>query len=90
MGVYDKAHNEYLQILVTQGIFALICWLIIYLLIVKDGLIRFFKDKKTYLLIPVVGYLIQAFFNISVIEVAPMFYMALGLCINKDNAKLLK
>ena len=48
------------------------------------------KDKKTYLLIPVVGYLIQAFFNISVIEVAPMFYMALGLCINKDNAKLLK
>ena len=90
MGIYDKAHNEYLQILVTQGIFALICWLIIYLLIVKDGLIRFFKDKKTYLLIPVVGYLIQAFFNISVIEVAPMFYMALGLCINKDNAKLLK
>ena len=51
---------------------------------------KFFKDKKTYLLIPVVGYLIQAFFNISVIEVAPMFYMALGLCINKDNAKILK
>ena len=42
------------------------------------------------LLLLFIGYCIQAFFNISVIEVAPMFYMALGLCINKDNAKILK
>ena len=88
--VYDKAHNEYLQILVTQGIFALLCWLAIYLLIVNEGLIYFFKENKTYLLLPVIGYLIQAFFNISVIEVAPIFYVALGLCINRKNAKLIK
>lgn len=87
--IYDKAHNEYLQILVTQGIFALICWLLIYLLIVNEGLIYFFKENKTYLLLPVLGYLIQAFFNISVIEVAPIFYIALGLCINRKNVKII-
>ena len=87
--IYDKAHNEYLQILVTQGIFALICWLIIYLLIVNEGMIYFFKENKTYLLLPVVGYLIQAFFNISVIEVAPVFYITLGFCINRKNGKIL-
>lgn len=85
--VYDKAHNEYLQILITQGIFALLCWLGIYLLIVNEGLIYFFKENKTYLLLPVIGYLIQANFNISVIEVAPIFYIALGLCINRNNIK---
>lgn len=86
---YDKAHNEYLQILVTQGIFALLCWLGIHLLIVNDGLIRVFKENKTYLLIPIVGYIIQSFFNISVIDVAPIFYIALGLCINRKKGKLL-
>jgi len=82
---YDKAHNEYLQILITQGIFSLLCYLSLYFIIVMDGLINSFKDKKIYLLLPVVGYLVQAFFNISVIEVAPIFFIALGLLIDRDK-----
>ena len=82
---YDKAHNEYLQILVTMGIFSLISYLCLHFLIIKEGLKNAFKNKEIYLILPVIGYLVQAQFNISVIEVAPLFYIALGLIINKDG-----
>ena len=83
--VYDKAHNEYLQTLITQGIFALLCWLTIYGLIAIEGTKNSLKNDKIYLILPVLGYLIQAFFNISVIEVAPLFYIGLGLNVNREN-----
>ena len=75
----DKAHNEYLQILVTEGIFTLISYIMLYFVVLKNGIKQSFKDDKIYLILPIIGYLIQAFFNISVIEVAPIFYIALGL-----------
>ena len=84
--IYDKAHNEYLQILVTEGIFAFISYLLLYGTVLFSGLRRSIRFKEVYLVLPVIGYLVQAFFNISVIEVAPMFFMALGLCCGKiDN-----
>ena len=85
--MYDKAHNEYLQILVTQGIFALISYLLLYGYSVYRGLKRSFKYKEVYLLLPIIGYLVQAFFNISVIEVAPIFFMALGLCCGRIDVE---
>lgn len=78
--MYDKAHNEYLQTLVTQGIFSLISYLALYGYVTLRGIRTSFKQDKIYLVLPVMGYLVQAFFNISVIEVAPIFFMALGLC----------
>ena len=85
--LYDKAHNEYLQTLVTQGIFALASYLFIYGYAVYKGNKNAFKNKEIYLVLPVIGYLVQAFFNISVIEVAPIFYIALGLCCTNENNK---
>ena len=82
---YDKAHNEYLQILVTMGIFSLISYLCMHFIIVKNGIVNTFKNKEIYYILPVIGYLIQAQFNISVIEVAPIFYIALGLLIDRNN-----
>lgn len=82
---YDKVHNEYLQILVTEGIFCLISYMAFFGIITIRGIKYSFKNKKLYLVIPVIGYLIQAFFNISVIEVAPLFYIALGLCMNDKD-----
>lgn len=80
--MYDKAHNEYLQLLVTEGIFALISYLLFYLSVVLIGL----KNKKNnYLLLPVVAYLVQAFFNISVLECAPLFFIGLGLLVDRDD-----
>ncbi|MBQ3416119.1 MAG: O-antigen ligase family protein [Clostridia bacterium] len=81
--MYDKVHNEYLQTLVTQGIFSIICYVALYTYVVIKGVKYSFKQNQIYLILPVIGYIIQAFFNISVIEVAPIFFMALGLCINK-------
>ena len=83
--LYDKAHNEYLQILITEGIFALISYVCLYGFVTICGLRRCFKFKEVYLVLPVIGYLVQAFFNISVIEVAPMFWMALGLCCGRNG-----
>lgn len=83
--IFDKAHNEYLQTLVTQGIFSFISYLTLYSLVVIEGFKNNFRKGKIYLILPVVGYLIQAFFNISVIEVAPIFYILLGLQIERDK-----
>lgn len=85
--LYDKAHNEYLQTLVTQGIFALISYLALYGYISFYGIRNSFKYNEIYLVLPVIGYLVQAFFNISVIEVAPLFYIALGLCSGRKKDK---
>ena len=78
----DKAHNEYLQTLVTEGIFALIAYLIFVIAVCLKGL----KTKSLYL-IPVFGYLVQAFFNISVIEVAPLLYILMGFMVKKVKVK---
>ena len=85
--IFDKAHNEYLQILVTMGIFSLISYLCMHFIIIKNGIVNTFKNKEIYYILPVIGYLVQAQFNISVIEVAPIFYIALGLLINRKIDK---
>lgn len=81
----DKAHNEYLQIAATIGIPALVCYLIFiaFILVTK---IKLAITNKTYyiILISIISYLVQAFFNISTIGVAPLFWMLLGLIDNKE------
>lgn len=76
--VYDKAHNIYLQMLVTNGIFALVTYCAICLNIFLYGF-KFKKPIQIALFIAFVGYSIQAFANISVIDVAPIFFIILGL-----------
>ena len=87
---YDKAHNEYLQILICEGMYALITYIIFYSILVIRGIKNSFKNKEAYLILPVIGYLVQAFFNISVIEVAPFIYISLGLCVERSNKKEVK
>ncbi|MBO5413601.1 MAG: O-antigen ligase family protein [Clostridia bacterium] len=81
----DKAHNEYLQIGATLGIPALICYLIFIALILFPK-IKLAINNKIYFIIclSIISYLVQAFFNISTIGVAPLFWMLLGLIDNKD------
>ncbi|MBQ9181214.1 MAG: O-antigen ligase family protein [Bacilli bacterium] len=85
---FDKAHNEYLQILICEGIFGLLSYLALFGLIVYRGIKNSYKEKSIYLVLPVIGYLVQAFFNISVIEVAPIFYISLGLLIDRERVTL--
>lgn len=81
----DKAHNEYLQKLITEGIFSLLSYLILLILIFISSIYKIFKERektnylKLTLLLSSISYCIQAFFNISVISVAPFFYIITGL-----------
>ena len=80
--IYDKAHNVYLQISITNGLPALILFLILLLIIFIKGI----KFKNKFLMpiyMAFIGYSIQAFFNISVIDVAPYYYIILGLILTE-------
>ena len=80
----DKAHNEYLHIAATNGIPALIIYLVFLGLILIPKLKLIFKDKLALIFsICIISYLVQAFFNISTIGVAPLFWMILGLSDNE-------
>ncbi len=81
--VFDKAHNEYLHIAVTTGIPSLA----VYLCFVLSIVIKAVKNAdKNIIIIPllcsIIGYLVQAFFNISVVSVAYMFWIMLGILLN--------
>jgi len=78
--IFDKAHNEYLHIAVTTGIPSLI----IYLIFVFSILKRAYRYRnKNIMIIPlmasIIGYLIEAFFNLSIITVAYIYWALLGI-----------
>lgn len=86
---YDKAHNEYLQILVTEGIFTLISYLSLLLLLFIDG-VKSNNKLIWVLMMAFIGYALQAFLNISVNTVAPTFYIIMGMMaglISKEKVK---
>jgi len=81
----DKVHNEYLHIAVSSGILSLIAYLVFISLVVKKG-IKMIKINRSYLpyFIAVIAYLVQAFFNISVVSVAYIFWLYLGIISNEN------
>ncbi len=84
----DKAHNEYLQIAATMGIPALIAYLIFIGIILIKGIEKMLKHKViTIYTIIIISYLIQAFFNISTIGIAPIFWFVLGMASRNINRK---
>lgn len=79
--VVDNAHNVYLHTLISTGILGLVPYLILCLLTFIKGLKS--KNKlETILLAGFVSYSIQAFANISVIQVAPIYYIIIGLMLS--------
>ena len=92
---FDKAHNEYLNLWLTEGIFALVTYLVFLFSLFIPGIMMFIKKKTSekeeknelamVALFAFFGYIAQAFFNISVIQVAPYFWMICGFLYNKQN-----
>ncbi|WP_226038473.1 O-antigen ligase family protein [Aquibacillus saliphilus] len=82
----DKAHNEYLHIGVTLGVPALLIYLLFLfrVLYLAFKSIKYMTNKQKIihygLMATIIGYLTQAFFNISMPTVAPLFWILLGLC----------
>lgn len=86
--IIDKAHNEYLQIAATTGIPSLIIYLIFVTSILAPKMKNILSNEISFVFsIIIISYLVQAFFNISTIGVAPLFWMILGF---SDNKKLLE
>ena len=84
--VVDNAHNIYLHTLVSNGIIGLVPYLLLCLLTFIKGLKS--KDELTFILLSgFVVYSIQAFANISVIQVAPIYYIIIGFILSMDNLK---
>jgi len=74
----DVAHNEYLQIFICQGIFALAAYLGMLAALGRGWLMG--KSKAVIILgCGMLGYCIQAFFSFSMCITAPLFWLALGL-----------
>ena len=82
---FDKAHNGYIQIGVTNGIIPLIVYMFVCLIVFLKG----FKLKENYscsLFMAFVSYCILIFANISAIDVAPYFFIILGLLLSDEKS----
>ena len=85
--VVDKPHNMYLQVGVNTGVISLIALLSLFLIYMVQSLKLFIK-KKSYdcltiigigLFVGIVGYFTTLLFNDSVISVAAIFWILLGV-----------
>ncbi len=88
--IVDKAHNEYLQILVTEGVLSVVTYITFLLYTFVNSIKHIFKNetlnKSIYipLFLAFIGYAIQAFANIRVTRVAPFFFIIFGLLIVRN------
>lgn len=82
--IVDNAHNVYLHTLISTGLLGLIPYLLLCLLTFIRGL----KSKENLVIMLLggfVAYSIQAFSNINVLQVAPIYYIIIGLILSQNN-----
>ena len=85
--IVDKPHNAYLQIAANTGVLSLIAVLVLWGFYIVQSLrlyIRsmdgsFVRLSGAGIFVAVCGYLTAAFFNDSVVGIAPVFWVLLGL-----------
>ena len=85
----DKAHNEYLEYATSCSVFSLV----LYVLLITSIIIKLIKNKSSnnkILILIISSYIIQALFNISVIAVAPLFWILLGYSLKEVYEKTSK
>ncbi|MDO4962884.1 MAG: O-antigen ligase family protein [bacterium] len=84
--IVDKAHNTYLNMLVSSGILGFIPYILLLLTVFIIGL----KEKTNINIILYSGFIIysmQAFFNIDVIGITPIYYILMGLIVSSNEPK---
>lgn len=96
--IISKAHNLFLQIGINNGVVALIAFMCIIMIYIVDSFKLYALKNKydekqllgTILFLSVIGYLFTGLFNDSVICVAPIFWIILGVgvSVNFMNKKL--
>ena len=95
----DKPHNLYLQIAINQGVIALLAFLALTCGYIVESIklyaLRAYYDSKEAIgiatMLAIVGYMGSGFFNDSIVSVAPIFWILLGVgiainyAINKER-----
>lgn len=85
--IVDKPHNMYLQIAINTGLLSLLAVLALAVIYVVQTISRIFKDKSSKLvfcvrwaiLSGVIGYMAAGLTTDSVVSVAPVFWVMLGM-----------
>lgn len=92
-----RAHNEYIHTLVTQGVFAAVNYIamLVYACVVGVRTVINTEDeekrKLTWIFLGMfAGYAAQALVNSSIVNVAPYFWITLGMVMPKSEQKVLK
>lgn len=81
---YFKAHNEYLNIAQSSGVPSLVIYLLFIAYVILKSYRRvYINNHYLPILLGVQGYLVQAFFNVSIVGVAQIFWFFLGLLMNE-------
>lgn len=95
--VIDKPHNLYLQIGINTGVISLLAFLTMMIMYIIQSIKIYFNTKfdNTYevlglaIFVSICGYMIIGFVNDSVVSVAPIFWILLGVGIS-INMELLE
>jgi len=83
--VYDKAHNDFLQILLTNGIFGLIAYLALIASLILYSIKPAFNDTTLLMAFAaVLAYLGQSMFGIDSIVVTPLFWLIIAIIRNRQ------
>lgn len=83
--VFDSAHNEYLHLLTTVGIFGLISYLSFVIGVIVHGIKHHInKPYIVAVLFGIICYSIQAFVNLNLPIVTPVFWALLGIVSSKS------
>ena len=82
--IFDNAHNAYLHTLVSSGLLGFIPYILLFLF----SFIRGLKTKDNLIILLFAGfvaYSIQAFGNINVLQVTPIYYVIIGLILSSKR-----
>lgn len=85
---YDNAHNEYLQYLITTGLFGLVVYIATLWAGIKGGIGKIREQQSEVVLVAVfgvIGYLIQALVNINQCVTTPIFLVLFAIMTVKQN-----
>lgn len=91
--IVDKPHNFYLQTALNTGVLSLVILLVLFGVYIYSSVKIYMKSsfEDSYsrvglsILIAVIGYLISVFFNDSIVSVAPVFWILLGIGLGINN-----
>lgn len=93
----EKAHNEYIHYLATQGVFQFVTYMTLLVYAVFRGVktVLHTEDKSnkyiTWIFLGMfAAYSAQALFNSSVINIAPYFWITIGMCVPHKNQNRIK